>query len=179
MSLNLLHPSENELMSIVVDGQGFSKNTYRHVEECPLCSENIRNIEASLARIGSFAERLAPEPARLPRIPTEEQSVIRWRPALVTAITIVLVLWGTFRTFAPQAPANIDPETAMMGEIWEDDRFMDEVADLSENALPEEFMDLLSASEMEGNPENTEREKPGANPRSFLKIPAMKGTPRC
>jgi hypothetical protein len=180
MSFNDLHPPDNELLAIVVDGQGFSEKTFKHVEACLLCSEKIKTIEAGLCQIGDTALELAPDPSRIPHLFPENQRSIRWRPSLAMVFTLSLVLWGTFGVFSPwKAPMKPDPEIPMMEGIWEDDRFMDEVAALSENALPEEFMDLLSESDLEGFPENTGEEKPDSNPRSFFKSTAMKGKSPC
>jgi hypothetical protein len=173
------HPSDNELLAILVDGRGFSEKAYRHVEACPLCSETLKNMEAGFLRMGDVAKKLAPEPSGKPQILPESPRAIRWKPAFVTVMALALVVWGAFRMSTPKALPESKVETAMVGPSWEDDRFMDEITDLSENALPEEFMNLLSEPDLEDDHENTGSGKPDPNARSFLKSDAMKGKFRC
>jgi hypothetical protein len=173
------HPSEKEMLAILVDGRGFSEKVYRHVEACPLCTESLKNMEAGFLQMGEMAKRFAPEPSRKPQFLSESPGALRWMPAFAAAMAITLVVWGSFRMSVPTAPPDTKWETAMVGSTWEEDRFMDEITDLSENALPQEFMNLLSEPDLEEDVENTGREKPDPKARSLFKSNAMKGKPRC
>ena len=173
------HPDEDQLRVAVVDINDLPENVRTHIEKCPTCFEKLKAYEAALASLGKSAKALSPSPSRRPQLPPEKEKAVFWRPALATAFTLALVSWGVWRFSAPPQPIDTTPAPAAAVSVWEDDTFMSEVASLSENAIPDEYMGLLDVFDLSEDDDSMPIEDEYIETQSNLTEPAMRGIPLC
>ena len=174
------HPHTNELLMAVTDRSDLPARLKQHLDQCGSCAAKVDELESAFIGIGRNALKFSPEPVRRPYILPVRRIALSWRPALVTALTLILVFAGAWWAFRSPSSVEPDSDNGLTAEaLWEDEAFMTEISSLSENALPSEFMDLLEESDLEETPEPTPPQKTDSNQWSFFNDPAMKGIPRC
>ena len=147
MSLkNNNHLNDDELIWAVVDEAELPSALREHLFSCPKCRARKSLFEQNLVRLGQKAESLAPSPERKVSLNFEEP--LRhawwswsWRNVLaltVTAAICIAVIWGSHRFFTKP-----DSRVASLTqEMLADERLMNEISLLVENALPQLYDDV-------------------------------------
>ena len=173
------HPDESQLLAAVVDRNDLDEDVQVHIKTCTICSEKIKAYETALTNLGNTAKDLAPSPRRRPQLPLEKEKIGYWRPALTAAFTLALVSWGVWRFSAPPQPIDTTEAPTVAINVWEDDSFMSEVASLTENAIPDEYRELLNVFDLSENGDSMPVEEDDIETQSNLTEPAIKGIPLC
>ncbi|MCP4681789.1 MAG: hypothetical protein GY864_05630, partial [Desulfobacterales bacterium] len=139
------HLNETQVLQAITGEAEVHNNLQDHLADCPLCRADKEQLEQDLKRLGRMAKHFAPSPLRKIHLPAKESSSLlhwswNWRPALQVAISaaiIVMVMWpGVIKVPSKQGD-QILPE-----EIWQTDELMEDVALLTENALPDVYQDI-------------------------------------
>jgi len=151
ISDNNQHLDEDQLIQALVDKTDLRQDLRKHLSQCGHCSERKRHMEEDLLQLGRMAERLSPSPRRKVQLPAKQpyrtiQWSWRWRTALGVAAAAVFMLFviNLPPLFKPEPVVKIAPITQ---EKIEDEALMTEVSRLSENALPQEYMDMIGESD--------------------------------
>lgn len=145
------HLNEDLLAIAVIDKTDLPKSWQAHLAACPRCSKSLQAFEQDLQYIGEMAEAFTPKPSRPVRLPSVEKGLfpIRffshrgWIGTLVTALLLISMVWWL-------GDQGIHPDPKLFrstSELWEDQQLMTEIETLSENALPQVFMDIYEASD--------------------------------
>jgi len=141
------HLADNELLQAMIDLSDLGPDRQAHLDGCPHCQGQIKDLTDRYGRLGQMARQMAPQPRKPFRLPADNAPVRRWyfKPALALGALGVLIfafsLWVPRFTRSPQVPV---PTVAR--NFANDDQLMAEVDALVENALPEEYQQLASLS---------------------------------
>ena len=148
MSLNKKnHPNEDQLILAIVDETKLPVSIREHLSLCPKCRSEIKKIEQNLNNLGQTAKQLAPAAHRKISLPVEKPSKIyRWLHdwrisfgAIATAAVVAFVIWLSI----PGTILYEDTLDIMAQVTWEDDAFMTEIDILTENAMPQVYLDII------------------------------------
>jgi len=141
------HLDEDQLIRAIVDETDLSPSVRDHLSSCPLCRAGMEQIEQDLTGLGKTAERLAPAENRKVSLPAwgpsrVNQWFLNWRlsfGAIAAAAMVLLVVWWSIQN------KIIHEETLdIMAQVtWEDDAFMTEISILTENAMPQVYLDII------------------------------------
>ena len=141
------HPDEDQLIRAIVDEVKLPVTIREHLSLCPRCRAGIKKIEQDLNNLGQTARQLAPAAHRKISLPIEKPSRIcmllhDWRisfGAIATIAVAVLVIWLSI-------PGTILYENSldiMDQATWDDDVFITEINMLSQNAIPQVYLDII------------------------------------
>jgi len=141
------HPDEDQLIRAIVDETKLPVSIREHLSLCPRCRAGIKKIEQDLNNLGQTARQLAPAAHRKISLPIEKPSRIYmllhdWRisfGAIATIAVAVLVIWLSI-------PGTILYENSldiMDRATWDDDVFITEINMLSQNAIPQVYLDII------------------------------------
>jgi len=149
-SKRITHLSEDHIIRAVVDHADLTRELQEHLSQCPQCGAKKRQAEENLAQLGRMAEQFSPTPQRPIRLPARQSRAFflsrPWQFALGTAFAclFIWVLAGPL-LFKDGPVRKAGVSTRDM--IESDQQFMTDVAMLSENALPQEYMDMIGESD--------------------------------
>ncbi len=141
------HPDEDQLILAIVDEAKLSDSIREHLSLCPRCRAGIKKIEKDLNILGQTARQLAPATHRKISLPVEKPSrtcrlLHDWRlsfGAIATAALVIFTIW-----FSIPKTIIIEDTFSIMTEIsWEDDDFMTKISALTENVLPQVYLDII------------------------------------
>ena len=141
------HPDESQLILAIVDEAALSDSIRKHLSLCPRCRAGIKKIEQDLNKLGQTARRLAPATHRKIPLPVEKSSrIYRWLHdwrisfgAIATAAVVVLVIWFSI----PNTTIHEDSLDIMAQVTWDDDVFITEINMLTQNAMPQVYLDII------------------------------------
>lgn len=178
------HLNEEQLIRSVVDKTSIPLHLQHHLSECPKCLKSKNDLELKFIKIGETAKTLSPFPMKRPQLPPEKSKpekskIVRWRPVLVTAFTVLLVISGVLLSYLSRVPTESVFINDFSYEIWEDKMFMEEISFLAENALPLEYMEFLNESGLELDEDSIESVTSPKDIQSSSKNPKKKGDPLC
>jgi len=148
MSLNKEnHPDEEQLIRAIVDEAKLPDSLREHLSLCPRCRAGIKKIERDLNNLGQTARQLSPATHRKISLPVEEPSrIYRWLHdwrvsfgAIATAAVVVLVIWLSI----PSTILYEDSLDIMAQVTWDDDVFITEINMLTQNAMPQVYLDII------------------------------------
>ncbi|MFO7962914.1 MAG: hypothetical protein R6U50_03245 [Desulfobacterales bacterium] len=130
------HLDEDQILWAITDETRLSDDVRRHLSKCPVCRNQKVEMERDISNLGETARRLCPPPKTRPSLEPFAGRSIRWRSMSAMAVSILLValvgIWAM-----PDAPVtDIDGMHTAGVYGWEDEMFMREVAQLSENPFP-------------------------------------------
>ena len=145
------HVSERQLLQAVVDAADLNVVARKHLSVCEDCRRQKERLEKELAVLGKAARRSAPPLRKRVTLPESESrrgpALPWWRTAAVgiaaAASLVAAVFWYT-----GAGPA--DPATGKSIAAWDtldDERFMAEVQLLTENILPQVYLDIAGESD--------------------------------
>jgi len=141
------HPDEDQLIRAIVDEAKLPDSIHEHLSLCPRCRADIKKIEQDLNNLGQTARQLSPATHRKISLPVEEPSrIYRWLHdwrvsfgAIATAAVVVLVIWLSI----PSTILYEDSLDIMAQVTWDDDVFITEINMLTQNAMPQVYLDII------------------------------------
>ena len=141
------HPDEDQLIRAIVDEAKLPVSIREHLSLCPRCRAGIKKIEQDLNNLGQTARQLAPAAHRKISLPIKKPSRIcmllhDWRisfGAIATTAVVVLVIWLSI----PSTILYEDSLDNMAQLTWDDDVFITEINMLTQNAMPQVYLDII------------------------------------
>ena len=141
------HPNEDQLIRAIVDEAKLPDSIREHLSLCPRCRAGIKKIEQDLNNLGQTARQLAPAAHRKISLPVEKPlKIYRWLHdwrisfgAIATAAVVVLVIWLSI----PSIILYEDSLDIMAQVTWDDDVFITEINMLTQNAMPQVYLDII------------------------------------
>jgi hypothetical protein len=141
------HPDEEQLIRAIVDEDKLPDSIREHLSLCPRCRADIKKIEQELNTLSKTARQLVPATCRKISLPVEKPSrIYRWLHdwrvsfgAIATVAVAVLVIWLSI-------PGTILYENSldiMDQATWDDDVFITEINMLTQNAIPQVYLDII------------------------------------
>ncbi|MEE4605144.1 MAG: hypothetical protein V2J65_27955 [Desulfobacteraceae bacterium] len=139
-----LHLDDDEVLRAMIDPSDLGAARQAHLHCCRHCLYQTEALTASYRRLGQMAREMAPEPRQALRVPADKAPGRPWylKPAMALGVLGALVFAVT-----PWRPlTRISPTpTPMVAEKFEnDDRLMEEIDALVEDALPEKYRQLAA-----------------------------------
>jgi len=139
-----LHLDDDELLRAMIDPSDLGAARQAHLHSCRHCRRQTEALTASYRRLGQMAREMAPEPRQAFRVPADKApGRPRYlKPAMALgvmgALVFAVTLWRPFTRISPTP-------TPMVAEKFEnDDRLMEEIDALVEDALPEKYRQLAA-----------------------------------
>lgn len=142
------HLSDDEVLRAMIDPSDLDPTRQAHLVSCRPCRRQTEAATQRYRRLGEMARQMTPEPRRTFKIPAPDAPVGRWyfKPGLALGVLGVLVwavtLWGP--NFTRMAPT---PTPVVVENVVNDDRLMDEIDMLVEDALPAKYRQLAALSD--------------------------------
>ena len=179
------HLNEDQIIRAVVDESELAASTRQHLDNCNQCRAQKAHLEQNLERLGQAARQFAPLPRKRLNLKASQISpTIRWswnwKTALVTtmaAAALFIIMW-----WASQGREMFDTsgrENVIADDAKASESLMTEVNILSENALPQAYMDIAVETELEFNEEFINFIAPLIEDDSLTFIPGKKGAGLC
>lgn len=143
-----LHLSEDEVLRAMIDPSNLDSSRQAHVNACRHCQRQTEALSHRLIRLGQMAKQMTPEPQKSFRLPAHSTPVGRWRlkPAMALGVLGILifavVLWGPRFYYMSPSPGPMVVHT-----VESDDRLLQEIDMLVEDALPEQYQRLAALSD--------------------------------
>ena len=138
------HLSDDEVLRAMIDPSDLGAGRQAHLHSCRHCRHQTEALTARYRRLGQMAREMAPEPRQAFRLPTDKAPGRPWylKPAMALgvmgALVFAVTLWRPFTRISPTP-------TPMVAEKFEnDDRLMEEIDALVEDALPEKYRQLAA-----------------------------------
>ena len=142
------HLNEDQIIHAFIDQAQLPTDKKAHLEHCSQCRSRVDQLAQDLKQLGRMAERHAPLPKRSFHLPVKEtrRPLRRWSVGLAAAAAATLCLaiwWETPQDLQPVATNQTVSVLENNGEL------MSTVQALSENALPEVYMDIVGDSDLD------------------------------
>lgn len=142
------HFSDDELLRAMIDPSDLDPTRQAHYQSCPHCRQQTENLAHRFSRLGQMARQMAPKPRQTFRIPAHSGPVGRWhfKPGMALGVLGALILavtlwWSGF------TPISQTPPPLVVQNFENDDRMMEEIDMLVENALPVKYQQLAALSD--------------------------------
>ena len=139
-----LHLDDDEVLRATIDPSDLGAARQAHLHSCRHCMRQTEALTARYRRLGQMAWEMAPEPRQAFRVPADLAPGRPWylKPAMALgvmgALVFAVTLWRPFNRMSPTP-------TPMVAEKFEnDDRLMEEIDALVEDALPEKYRQLAA-----------------------------------
>lgn len=142
------HFSDDELLRAMIDSTDLDPTRQAHFKSCLHCRHQTENLTDRFSRLGLMARQMAPKPRQVFRMPVHSGPVGRWhfKPGMALgvlgALILAVTLWGPGFTLFSQTPTPV-----VVQNFENDDRLMEEIDMLVENALPEKYQQLAALSD--------------------------------
>ena len=139
------HLEEGQLLRAIAGQEDLSKDVYDHLKDCRYCKGQIANLQETFEILGNQAQANVPASMKKVHLPVEGSglwgtSFNLWRPAYGSlafiAIALLVFLWPR-----PEYVAEVKQFSSQL-DLVEDELLMQEISDLVENAMPEEFYEI-------------------------------------
>jgi hypothetical protein len=142
------HLSEDQIVCALIDQAQLPAAEKAHLARCSQCGSRIDRLAQDLERLGKMAEQYTPLPKRSIQLPVKEprRTLRRWRVGLAAAAAAVLCLviwWEIPQDKQPVVANQTELDSEINGEL------MSSVQALSENALPDVYMDIVGDSDLD------------------------------
>lgn len=139
-----LHLDDDEVLRAMIDPSDLGAARQAHLHSCRPCRRQTEALAARYRRLGRMAREMAPEPRRTFQVPADHAPDRHryLKPALALgvmgALVFAVTLWRPFTRISPRP-------TPMLAEKFEnDDRLMEAIEALVEDALPEKYRQLAA-----------------------------------
>jgi hypothetical protein len=140
------HLEDEQLLQAIIDHEDLSTDVQGHLKDCQYCKGQIENLQETLEGFGNKAQANVPASMRNVYLPAEDSEFWRsrfhlWRPAYglaIIAIALLVFLWPR-----PEQIFEVE-QFSFSVEPVEDEMLMQEISELVENAMPEEFYEITS-----------------------------------
>lgn len=141
------HLDEDQLLKALVDEQGLPHEFRMHLDHCQLCKGQLGSLQETLETFGRKAEEHVPAATR--KIHLEDKGykttgawnlfrLPSYGAAAVITVALLIFLWPQ-----PDHLSEVE-QFVSQGDFVEDERLMQEISELIENSLPEDFSDITS-----------------------------------
>ena len=137
------HLTYDDLLRTLVDRNDLGAGASAHLDSCPRCQNQARQLARRYTRMGQLARSLAPGPSGAFRLPEQRTFGSRWQFKSAMAVGLAGMLVFFFTVWWPRffdAPGQTPPDVAH--SIEADERLMAQIDDLVEDALPEGYQEL-------------------------------------
>ncbi len=143
-----VHFSEDELLRATVDLADLDPARQAHLKSCLHCQRQARDLTDRYRRLGQMARQMAPEPRKSFRVPADNAPLRRWHLKPVMALGLLGVLIFAVTLWGPRFTRDTQSPTPMVAQNnAHDDQLMDEVDTLVDDALPEDYQQLVALSD--------------------------------
>lgn len=147
------HLRKNDILLALVDEERLSATKRQHLSVCPHCRSQMETINRNLRKLGETAREAVPMPPRRPTIPGETSRIsifsgITLKPALAAAAAMILLVAVSLWTIVGDKTQVIEL-TGTHIDIWEEEQLMLEMDLFAENALPGDYVDMISESDID------------------------------
>ena len=146
------HLSNEDIVWAIVDSDRLDAARKRHLQTCRKCRQEKDYLAHLLENTGQIAADGVPVPTPAPsfegrRARRSGSARIGWRAAL--AGTVLVLLAFTVGRYLPikQRPTVPDSPVAPVADYNDSEAWMSEVNELTENALPQVFLDIAGQIE--------------------------------
>jgi hypothetical protein len=179
------HLNEDQIIRAVVDEGELSLSDRQHLDNCQQCRAQKAYLDQNLALLGQAARQFAPLPRKRVNLKAPEtHHKIRWSWNWKTALgtTLATAALFIFMWWASQGREMFEPsgrENVIANDVKASESLMTEVSILSENALPQEYMDIAAEAEPVINEEFINFIAPLIDNDSLTFIPGKKGVRLC
>jgi len=142
------HLTYDDLMHTLVDLSDLDAGRQAHLKSCYRCRREADKLSMRYNRLGRMARNTAPEPSRPFRLASGTQPARRWQFKPAVALGIVGALIFVFTLWLPRFTEHAGTPAPMVARNFEDDdRLMEEIDALVDDALPGVYQQLASLSE--------------------------------
>jgi hypothetical protein len=139
------HLDEDMLLRAIAGQEDLPAAARDHLKDCPYCNGQIDDLLGTLEAFGNKARAHVPASFRKVHLPAENSGLRGtkfhlWRPAYgalaLIAIVLLVFLW--------HRPEHISDGEQIASNVYlvEDEMLMQEISELVENAMPEEFYEI-------------------------------------
>jgi hypothetical protein len=179
------HLNEDQIIRAVVDESELSESVRQHLGNCNQCRAQKARLEQNLVYLGQAAGQFAPLPCKRLKLKASETShSIRWswnwKAALGTTLaTAALFIFMWWASQGREMFETSGREKVIADDVKASESLMTEVSILSENALPQEYMDIAAETESVINEEFINFIAPLMEDDSLTFIPGKKGVRLC
>jgi len=144
------HLNEDQQIRAIVD-EGILPDSVRgHLSSCPRCRASIKKIGQDFNNLGQTARQNVPVMHGKISLPIQNPSNLYswlhdWRiscGAIAATAMVLFVIW-----FSIPSPSLHEDSLDIITQIsWVDDDFMAEISMLTENVIPDAYLDITGAS---------------------------------
>lgn len=146
------HLNDDQITQAIVDADDLPISLKEHLSACPQCRSTVEQFEDELSILGKLSRRFSPISENKIALPAEKEvrsflGSWKWQISYGTAfsiMTVILIVWWSGMTNPSINRSPNNPE-----ELWEDEKLMSEISNLSENALPQFYMDITGEPDTE------------------------------
>ena len=147
-----LHLDEDHIIRAMVDAGDLPLPVRRHLDQCSQCRYQFEQLQEDLANLNRVAKQLTPLPSSRLKIDQKQKSASHrwlwgWRIALgasLAATAIIFIFWSKTPEITFETPGG----TNLVAQYEsESEKLMTQVIELSENALPQVYLDIVSESD--------------------------------
>jgi hypothetical protein len=178
-----IHLDEDQQIRAIIDETKLSDPMRDHLASCPRCRGEIKRIKQNLNHLGQIARQKAPVMHRKISLPVEKPSKIyswlsSWRisfGAIAAAAMALFVIWS----YIPGQTLHQDSLDIISQVSWADDQFMEEISALTENVLPQVYLDMIEESYLSIDDQFIKSVVPSTEMNSLSDNPDRKGVRPC
>lgn len=171
------HLNEDQLIQSLVDEVDLPADLRHHLTTCVVCKAAKQKMEAGLERLGELAREFSPSPTGKMQLYNSDREPVRpgwwvwkWRPLFVAGFGVALL----FLALTHLLPLEKKPQTRtaqLEKEMMEDERLLESVDRLEDDALPTFYVEILDEPEPDFDEDFIDFVVPGSeNKSSHLKI---------
>ncbi|UCH22416.1 MAG: hypothetical protein JSU83_04030 [Deltaproteobacteria bacterium] len=179
------HLDEDQIIRAVVDESDLSFSVRKHLDHCDKCSARKTNLEKDLACLRKAAQQFVPLPrGRLNLKKMEKPNQMRWLwnwrtalgAALAAAALVMFIWWPGQRQGRFESPGGAN---LIVNDIKKSESLMTEISILSENALPQVYLDIAVETESDSAEEFINFIAPIIENDSLTFVQGRKGAKLC
>ena len=177
------HLNDDQLIITIVEADDLPSGVREHLDSCHQCRLAVQQFENELSILGEAARQFSPTPKHRMTLPVERQTQKvfgswKWRVSFGAAFSAVLVFvilwWSGLTNTTINGGVN-----SLSGELWEDEDLMTEISRLSENPLPQLYMEITGDTDPEFQDDFMEFVDPLNEDTSLSKTIQRKGVKQC
>jgi len=146
------HLDEDQLIRAIVDRTDLHPADQAHLASCTYCMNSKAVLDEKLDRLGMMAKQRAGAPRK--RILISERTISpvsasfgHWKALSSFAATAAVVILALFLGLPPSGPQHNGIPELTLDQLLEEEQFMAEITDLSENALPASYLGIIAESD--------------------------------
>jgi hypothetical protein len=141
-----VHLNKDQRLWALVDKARLTDASQAHLKECPLCRSKKQRLKNELSALGAFAAQSVPKPQKQVRLPptispSRKRHGWYWQTAMGTAVAALLVIGVIWWPGMGLRVSDTSPPMATWSQT-DDETFMAQIRDLTENELPQVYLDI-------------------------------------